>query len=68
MLVKSVILVLTISMYIFRNLLCNCMLSHLRDTRDMRSTMCMSITMYDEIGYAEKKYKSKQYFRGIRTG
>ena len=57
------------------------MLSHLRDTRVMRSTMCMSVTMYDEIGYdgkqcyekldswcAEKKYKSKQYFRGIRTG
>ena len=47
--------------------------------------MCMSVTMYNVIGYDElydgkqfyekldsqydeKKYKSKQYFRGIRTG
>ena len=59
MLVKSVILVLTISMYIFRNLLCNCMLSHLRDTRVMRSLMCMSVTMYDVIGYDEL-YDGKQ--------
>ena len=53
MLVKSVILVLTINMYIFRNLLCNCVLSHLRDTRLMRSLMCMPVMFYDVIEYDE---------------
>ena len=63
MLVKSVILVLTISMYIFRNSLCNCMLSHLRDTRVMRSMSmtCMSVTMYDVIRYDEL-YDGKQCY------
>ena len=53
MLVKSVILVLTLSRYIFRNLLCNYMLSHLRDTRVTRTMMCISVTIYDVIGYDE---------------
>ena len=62
MLVKSVILALTISMYIyFENLLCNCMLSHLRDTRVTRTMMCISVTIYDVIGYDEL-YDGKQCY------
>ena len=66
MLVKSVILVLTLSRYIFRNLLCTYMLSHLRDTRVMRSMSmtCMSVTMYDVIGYDEL-YDGKQCYEKL---
>ena len=40
------------------------MLSHLKDTRVMRSLMCMSVMLYDVIEYDER-YDGKQCYEKL---